>query len=427
MSHAPDDYALVIGIDHYPEWADGKKSLKGPVNDATDFEAWLRAADGGGLPHANVQTIKSTAEALGPLQPAIDAGFKAIRDLSAGKPRRRFYFYFAGHGHSPATAAGRQALCLANWSTDAPGAALQLESYLNASVGCLKFEEGLFFLDCCRLREVAPLGKASDLECGDPKLEGRHHATFYATEHYQAGYEEDTQDSRGYFTRALIAILRKGTIEVHELNRRLPADVQDLAKPRKQVARAMIYTARDILLGPPRVPPKPDAVRSPAEATKARLTIRLDTKLDTNRAPEEPPPPPPGVITIYRDDAIVRSARGYFNDELPLAAYRVRIAHGEAVENHAIDLRGQLDLVLPLPFRISAAPLYGTRDKQEIITDPIVEASRRPNAEHGSGAGLFVALREQYGPFGGQLDGPLVVDTRVGPGYSFHHLRGAET
>lgn len=421
MSHAPDDYALVIGIDHYPEWADGKKSLKGPVKDATDFEAWLRATKGGGLPGANVQTIKSTAEELGPLQPAIDAAFKAIRDLSAGKPRRRFYFYFAGHGHSPATAAGRQALCLANWSTDAPGAALQLESYLNASVGCLKFEEGLFFLDCCRLREVTPLGKASDLECGDPKFEDRHHATFYATEHYQAGYEEDTQDARGYFTRALIAILKNGTIEVNALNRRLAADVEDLAKPRKQVARGMIYTARDIFLGPPEVLPKPDAINSPADAARARLTIRLDTKLDTNHNLEEPPAPPPGEITVHQGDVIVGSARGYFDEELPLAAYRVRVAHGETVETHVIDLQGPLDLGLPLPFRISAAPLYGTRDKQELITEPIVEASRRPDSAPGYGSGLFVALREQYGPFGGQLDGSLVIYP-----LGFLYLRDAE-
>src|ERR1043165_749866 len=143
MSHGLDDYALVIGIDHYPNWAKGRRSLKGAVNDAKDVHDWLLDPAGGGLSREHARLVLSTESPVSPLQQVIDYEFRVVRDRSRDKPRRRFYFYFGGHGFSPAMSHGLESLCLANWSAvDDPGAALQLESYRNASVGCLGFEEG---------------------------------------------------------------------------------------------------------------------------------------------------------------------------------------------------------------------------------------------------------------------------------------------
>jgi hypothetical protein len=404
MTHAPDDYALVIGINHYPNWADGSKSLKGPVEDAKDFWHWLVCDRGGGLSHNNARLVLSTKEPVFPRHQIIDDELRAIRELARGKARRRFYFYFAGHGYSPATSLGMQSLCLANWSTENQAAALLLESYLNTAVGCLGFEEGLFFLDCCRLRAVIPLGSPSELACGDPKLDEKHHITYYSTEHYQAGYEAETSENvRGYFTRALLTILRNGTIEAQDLANRLYIDVPDLAKPKKQVARALRYAERKIFLGPPGGPPPPDL-----EAKRAWLSISLDTNLKTDIEPEEPNAPLPGVITVIQGDSIRASSRGQLSTSLSHGQYRVRIAHGEAVENYEIDIHADMHIIFPLPLRTSGAPLWGTVDKQEIITDPVVQQSKW---DADGEQAIFVAYRSRHGATHGEIKGELHIES----------------
>ncbi|MGB8364818.1 MAG: caspase family protein [Rhizomicrobium sp.] len=408
MSYAPDDYALVIGIDHYPKWANGERSLKGAVNDAKDFHKWLIDPSGGGLNQDNARLVLSTEKPISPLQQIIDKEFTVVRERSKGKLHRRFYFYFSGHGYSRAGSAGDQVLCLANWSLEDQGAALQLSSYLNASVGCIGFEEGLFFLDCCRVREVAPIGKTSDLECGDPKFAGKDHTIFYATEHYQPGYEDDTPDVRGYFTKALLAILRRGTIEVTYLGKLLRTEVSELARPNNQGARTDINTTHDIFLGPPVEPPPQHAGNGGPSGPLGQLSILLETHLTTNTSPEEPPAPSPGQITVLRGDAIVGTGRGSFSAALPLGKYSVRIAHGEAFDSREVDLKGNETLQFPLPRRISAAPLSSTVDKREYITDPIMAASRQP--DRVAGQSIFVATRARYGALDAKFAGELWIE-----------------
>ena len=110
MTYAPNDYALLIGINDYPQWNAGQKSLKGPIRDATEFRNWLIDPEGGGLLPGNVHLLTSQAQPLGPLQIDIDKAFWQIRQNSEGKERRRFYFYFSGHGHSPAGSWRQQCL-----------------------------------------------------------------------------------------------------------------------------------------------------------------------------------------------------------------------------------------------------------------------------------------------------------------------------
>src|SRR5262245_8986336 len=124
MTHAPNDYALVVGINDYPCWNKGAKSLKGPNQDARDFHAWLVNPAGGGLEPGNAKLVLSTEKPPAPLQQVIDAAFREIREQSAGssEKRRRFYFYFGGHGFSQAGSWEQQSLCLANWSPVDAGA-----------------------------------------------------------------------------------------------------------------------------------------------------------------------------------------------------------------------------------------------------------------------------------------------------------------
>ena len=56
MAEHPDHYALVVGIDDYPQF----RSLQGAKEDARQFAAWLRDTDtGGGLPEQNVKLLLS--------------------------------------------------------------------------------------------------------------------------------------------------------------------------------------------------------------------------------------------------------------------------------------------------------------------------------------------------------------------------------
>ena len=413
MTHGADDYALVVGINHYPKWANGKKTLKGAVPDAQKFHRWLTSPTGGGLDPANARLVLSTEDPLTPLQHVVDREFEIIRDNSKGKTRRRFYFFFSGHGHSPAMAQGEQALCLANWSLELQGAALHFESYLNAAVGCLNFEEGLFFLDCCRVQEATPLGKSSDLECGNPKLGGKQYITFYATEHYEAGYEAQGDEPHGYFGRALLDTLEKGRIEAADLEKRLGKDVKEFAKAdsKKQVARAMRYVDRAIFLGPPLdpAPPGPTDEVAPSEVV---LSVTLKTNLSNMAPPGELPPPSPGSITLYRGEQFVASMRGAFKMSVPIGVYAIHVTHGEAVEVHRVDLQSDTEVRYELPRRNSAAPLSSTLDKREIFTDPIVAASSRltDSGEPLFPQAVFVAHRKKGMPVDGDFNGQLTLE-----------------
>ncbi|HEX8213993.1 MAG TPA: caspase family protein [Allosphingosinicella sp.] len=377
MTHAPDDYAVVIGIDHYPNWASGAKTLKGPSTDAADFRDWLVDPDGGGLAPEHVRLIVSAELPPGPLHHAIDDSLREIRGMSRGKTRRRFYFYFGGHGHVPAMMQA-QALCLANWSLEDQRAALDLDSYRKTIAGCMEFEETLFFLDCCRLRLAVPPGKPTELECADPKLAGRQLATLFGTEPHGASFEGVVgEDIRGYFTAALLQILRSQTIELRELEERLRTAVPQTAHPKRQVSRTTIETDRDILLGPPwRVATTPG---EPAVVDRGTpLEVSLATNLDPTHAPagEETPPPAPGEITVLRNGQVLATAMGQLSVPLPAGRYEVRVAHGEAVASYPVDHHGAEVHTLQLPRRLSAAPLSNTVDKHEWITDPVVERSR---------------------------------------------------
>ena len=251
MTHAPDDYALVIGVNDYPRWNNGAKSLKGSIKDAQDFREWLVDKYGGGLSPENVKLLLSTDKPLGPRQWVIDDAFREIREQSEGRTRRRFYFYFTGHGHSRAGSWQQQSLCLANWSPADAGAALHLESYIKASIGCLKFSESVFFLDCCRVRAVVPLGQQSELECGDPDARNRYSAVLFGSDQYEPTFEgEVNEEIRGYFTTGLLTVLIQVTIELGDLLERLRIIVPDLAKPKDQTVRA-VPADRIIYLGPP--------------------------------------------------------------------------------------------------------------------------------------------------------------------------------
>ena len=133
---------------------------------------------GGGLPRANCKTILSQdypacpprtshrpedVEPRLPIQTEIDKAFKAIRtQLGKGKGRR-LYVYFSGHGLGRNTLGAD--LCMAQWSKDFwRNAALDSEDYQKKVIASGYFRELVFFLDCCRVREVNARGRGSEFD-----------------------------------------------------------------------------------------------------------------------------------------------------------------------------------------------------------------------------------------------------------------------
>jgi Caspase domain len=212
----PDDYALVVGINHYPNF----RNLEGAIEDAQDFAKWLfDESDGGGLDSQRCQVVTSHPDPVRPIHEEIDEALFKIFDGLGNNHGRRFYLYFSGHGLGRSNLGAD--LCLAKWSKKWwRRAALDSLDYMKLILGSGKFGEVVFFLDCCRVREINASGLPSSLDYVRPDEiagQGRQFIA-YATEFQNSAYEAaksnggtgDDAVVRGHFTRALMNGLRGG-------------------------------------------------------------------------------------------------------------------------------------------------------------------------------------------------------------------------
>ena len=248
MPEQPTHYALVIGINDYPQYGSNGRSLKGAIRDATRVADWLRDKNiGGGLPDKNCRMVVSTGNPLAPLHADIDAALQYIWTESRKTGGDRFYFYFSGHGLSAQPE--NIALCLANWSSDRRHAALSSQSYLEFLKQCTPFKEVVVFLDCCRVRQGGVIGRTTELGCAVPVDGAGSKRTFiaYATEFENAAFEAAAagqpavgqdpplDEVRGHFTEALISALRgaaaqpAGGVTAEALKKYLEAEVPRIA------------------------------------------------------------------------------------------------------------------------------------------------------------------------------------------------------
>lgn len=217
MAKNPDDYALVVGINDYPNY----ENLQGAIEDAEDFAKWLfEDSDGGGLPQREFQKVLSKTDPMRPIQEEIDDALVAMFKTLHKNRGRRFYLYFSGHGLGQSNFGAD--LCMAKWSKEyRRKAALDSLDYLKMILGSGKFDEVIFFLDCCRVRQIKASGLPSTLDFVRPDDIAGHgrHFIGYATEFQNSAYEAATSNGangatqpavRGHFTRALMNALRGG-------------------------------------------------------------------------------------------------------------------------------------------------------------------------------------------------------------------------
>uniref|UniRef100_UPI004055FAE3 caspase family protein n=1 Tax=Candidatus Electronema sp. TaxID=2698783 RepID=UPI004055FAE3 len=147
-------HAIVIGINDYP----GLESLKGPVNDALEFDAWLRDPAGGNLPGSNIRRMLSTdfpAQSGSPTPNQVEALFEPfIADYYDGKKEgERLYIFAAGHGFGDPGDMSRTALYAANAKRMFPWH-IAITDYAEWLRRHAVFDELVLIMDCCRTVNV---------------------------------------------------------------------------------------------------------------------------------------------------------------------------------------------------------------------------------------------------------------------------------
>lgn len=207
--HAEVDFALVVGVDDYPDF----RSLQGAVADARRFHEWVCAPEGGGVDEANARLIQSSSNPITPIQDQIDDALLELMQKANGLGGgRRLYFYFSGHGATdPGEPADNVALLLARWSQHRARFALSSRDYSTRLNDSGVFEELAVFLDCCRSIGVGAVGLPPQITFNktDQRCATR---TFiaYATEPGRSAYERRVADRwEGVFTRRLLTILQE--------------------------------------------------------------------------------------------------------------------------------------------------------------------------------------------------------------------------
>jgi hypothetical protein len=249
----PDDYALVIGVDEYPNY----KSLNGPVHDAREFEAWLKdTATGGGLPETNCHLLLNPEFPVGEITETLSTIIAQINQVRAdGRQPRRFYLYFSGHGQ--ANRIDEINLCLKKWSsTTLSRLALSARECWTEMVNCAGFAEVAIFLDCCRVWVASAGGMSPGINCPIPNPFAAGTRTFqaFSSEFLRKSFEgeEVAPDGdgdpvySGYFTRVLLAGLKgaaavpPGGVTQEALKQYLEAEVPRLALADKNITQTPV-------------------------------------------------------------------------------------------------------------------------------------------------------------------------------------------
>jgi hypothetical protein len=154
MARNPHDYAVVVGIDQYPNLPP-KRQLQGAVNDAQRFRSWLVSDEGGGLPEGNVYprpdkplppqpTLRHLEELLDPLLELAERDEQAVG--------RRLYLFYSGHGVAKHLNDAR--LLSAEYN---PASRRSVDfavlAYADGFSEARAFDEVLVFLDHCRNKD----------------------------------------------------------------------------------------------------------------------------------------------------------------------------------------------------------------------------------------------------------------------------------
>jgi len=229
-----NDYAVVIGVDHYPDFA----PLNGAVNDAKKVHEWLLAPDGGALLKDNCKLIVSGQNNDIPIQDTIDQAFAEIIQKIGNTEGRRLYFYFSGHGMSDFDAEDI-AMCLRRWSATMRRSAISCRKYRRTLQTSGRFAELVFWIDCCRIRNIRSGGMEPTFDWprpADSASETRYFLGF-ATSYLNPSFEVEAgaaagEEYEGIFTRVLLAGLKGGAAKDGQVTAQSLKEYLDVNVPR---------------------------------------------------------------------------------------------------------------------------------------------------------------------------------------------------
>lgn len=267
----PEDFAIVIGINHYPQV---QPLLQSAEEDARRFADWLLDPEGGGLEVENVHTLigqnyVQMNQTLPPMacmpnQLIVDGALQLMQADQQQRVGRRLYFYFSGHGIG--VGLNNVAMLLANAGEGRYDKChLGLDGYLNWLRDTAAFDELIFILDCCRNRNnvLQTLGPLLPHFLRDPEFKTVKPMTVLATldgENAFEGVDTDAQaiKRRGLLTEALMEGLKKrlamdttGAITAASLANWLKSRVPILAQAKGVEQQAKVPDPPDLILVPP--------------------------------------------------------------------------------------------------------------------------------------------------------------------------------
>jgi uncharacterized caspase-like protein len=159
-------YAVVVGIDQYPDLENGRRNLRCPLEDARRMEEWLSSPQGGNLAGRVITLTRTVPPDRPPPRPVFDeinaAIIRSAKDFvkrrqsempddeaaqKAAWQRSRFYFYISGHGMD---GEGDDAVLItANASFESMNH-ISTRNVVNKLKQDRVFGELVIFADCCR-------------------------------------------------------------------------------------------------------------------------------------------------------------------------------------------------------------------------------------------------------------------------------------
>ncbi|HZD50732.1 MAG TPA: caspase family protein [Silvibacterium sp.] len=231
-------YAVVVGVDQYPDFLKGKKNLNCPQNDAKAIENWLLRADGGNLPPPAAGAVQSPNLVLitrdvpagrPPPCPLINEIVKAIKTTAAAFHAKytfqdedgqaaiwntsRLYLFFSGHGLDTS---GDDAVLLGADTEDNLLFYVSVRDIVNKFKIAKTFREVVVWTDCCRTASAIPVGPSS-LDLTAYRFEGKGDVRIFfarASKTQQPAYEPPkaklAEAPNSFFTQALLDGLKGG-------------------------------------------------------------------------------------------------------------------------------------------------------------------------------------------------------------------------
>ena len=296
---AENDYAMVVGINHYR----GLDDLEGPENDAEDFAAWLRSPTGGAVPTGHIALLTGSRLNGGtpvPNMDQIDSAFERLHTGldTNGTTGRRLYIFLAGHGFD--REGDDAALLCATATRRRLGDHISGKRYWQWFLAAALFDEVAIFMDTCRdAYPQIPFRDAPWTKEIRPKPGIRRCRGFATRWGYQSRERPDPDDPslrvRGLFSKALVETLGSGRLTGEQVKAFTINRLRELV-PGDEYQEPDIEVDDGLVFGEAAGPPTGRLVITathPRRGHVFRLNGPNGERLGTERldaAPWEPPP-----------------------------------------------------------------------------------------------------------------------------------------